>query len=263
MNAPEIALEAEGLRFAFAGREVLRDVSLHVRPGELVALLGGNGAGKSTLLRLLAGFLRPDAGEVRALGDHLSGLDRREIARRLAYVPQRFGAEPSFSVREMVAMGRWAYLGRLSARSAEDDAAIEDALVAADLGGLAERSFDALSGGERQRVLFARALAQGSSVLLLDEPTASLDLLHAHRLMTHVADSAREGLAVLIAVHDVALAARFADRALVLSSGRLLADGSPYEVLTPSLFAEAFGVDASLRRSESGDCMLEVRGAAR
>jgi len=255
------ALEAETLDFAFGHRGVLREVSLSLHAGELVALLGANGAGKSTLLRLLAGFLTPDAGLVRVMGEPLSNLSRRQIAHRLAYVPQQFGVDPAFSVREMVAMGRWAHLGRLSALAAADEKAIDDAIALADLGELADRRFDTLSGGERQRVLFARALAQGSPVLLLDEPTASLDLLHAHQLMTHVRSNARAGLAILVAVHDITLAARFADRVLVLSGGHVIASGPPREVLTSELFARAFGVDATLHQSANGESMLEVRGA--
>jgi len=255
------ALEAEALDFAFGARRVLREVSLSLHAGELVALLGANGAGKSTLLRLLAGFLTPDAGAVKVTGKPLSDLSRRQLAHRLAYVPQHFGVDPAFSVRELVAMGRWAHLGRLSALATADEKAIEDAIALADLGEIADRGFDTLSGGERQRVLFARALAQGSPVLLLDEPTASLDLLHAHQLMTHVQSNARAGLAILVAVHDIALAARFADRVLVLSGESVVASGAPRDVLTPQLFAQAFGVDATLHQSANGDSMLEVRGA--
>jgi len=242
---------------------VLEDVSLTLEPGELTVLLGANGAGKSTLLRLLAGFVSPASGEVFCQGVPVASLSRRALARRIAYVPQSFGADHAFSVREMVAMGRWAHVGRLASFGQGDIEAVDAALRDADLETLAHRRFDALSGGERQRVLFARALAQGASTLLLDEPTASLDLLHAHGLMSHVRKQADEGLAILAAVHDVALAARFADRAVVIADGRAVADGAPTEVLTPSLFARAFGVDASLHRGADGETMLEVRGAAK
>lgn len=241
-------ISAEALVAGYGAHAVLRGVDLAVDAGERVALLGPNGAGKTTLLRALAGILRPRAGAVLLDGTSLSALTAPERARRVAYVPQTFGTPFAFTAREVVSLGRTPYVAFFGGLRAADRAAVDRALGATECVAIASRPFAELSGGERQRVVLAMALAQEADVLLLDEPTTHLDLAHQLRLLDLVAQlvSAR-GLAVLAALHDVALAAARFDRLVVLDEGRLFADGPARSVLTPALLREVFDVSARVR----------------
>jgi iron complex transport system ATP-binding protein len=252
-------IEANNVVHAYGDRRVLHGVSLAIDDGETVAVVGPNGAGKSTLLKTLLGFLEPESGEVRLDGVSLDGLDRREVARRAAFVPQGFHTDFAFTVREMVAMGRTPHRGRFSPLDDADRAAIAEALGATDTAEMVDRSFAELSGGERQRVLLARAFAQSAPVLLLDEPNANLDLLHACRLLEIVRRRVAAGGAALMALHDLGLAARYCDRVVVLAAGRVRADGPPAEVLTEPLLRSVFGVDARIFHEDDG-LYLGVRG---
>jgi iron complex transport system ATP-binding protein len=249
-------LRAVGLTFGYPGREVLRDVSFSLAPGELVALCGPNGAGKSTLLRLLLGLHAPRAGHVELQGAPAASLTRREIARRAALLPQESPVELPLTVREVVALGRLPHLGRFEAERPEDVQAVTQALEATDTAVLADRPLTELSGGERHRAHFARALAQGAAVLLLDEPIAGHDLSHqlqALQLLRATVDGA-DGLArgAIVALHDLSLAARFCDRILLLDQGALRADAPPSEVLTVDTLARVFGVRAEVRADAAG-----------
>ncbi|MFW5925259.1 MAG: heme ABC transporter ATP-binding protein [Myxococcota bacterium] len=254
------AIEVHGLRHAYGQRVVLDGVDLAVRPGELVALVGPNGAGKSTLLRLLLGFLQPAGGEVRLLGEEVASLARREVARRAAFVPQDHDPGFSFTVREVVAMGRTPWLGRFRPERAEDVRAIEQAMRDADVLDMGDRRFPELSGGERQRVLLARAFAQDTPVLALDEPNASLDLKHSLDLLGRVRERAAQGAAAIAALHDLSLAARFCDRIIMLHGGRAVADGPPDQVLTRERMRQVFEVDGELTRTREGVPQLMVWG---
>ncbi len=237
---PRLALDQ--VAFAFGAREVLADVSLAVEAGECVALLGPNGAGKSTLLRVASGYLAPARGTVRLDGADLAGLPRRAAARRIAGMAAGESAELPFRVRESVALGRHPWRGAFAALGPADLDPVERALEAADLGALAERPVPSLSSGERQRVALARALAQRSEVLLLDEPTAHLDLGHQARLLDVVRREARtRGVAVLAVLHDLNLAAGWADRLALLHAGRLVAEGPPGQVVGDPRLAAAYG----------------------
>ncbi len=240
-------LRLDRVGYRAGGRALLEGVDLTLAPGDCLGLIGPNGAGKTTLLRLAAGLLTPTSGGVR-LGERALGeLGRREIARRLGYVPQRPQLDAAFSVRAVVLTGRTPHLGRFQVETAADRRIADEALARADLAAFAERPVTALSGGERQRVAIARALAQRPRLLLLDEPTASLDLRHQHEIMALAAGLARDAdLAVLVSVHDLNLAARYCDRLAVLDRGRLVAAGAPIAVLTPALLAAVFGVEASV-----------------
>ena len=244
-QAPPLALAAlatERVSFAYAGREVLREVSLELRPGEMTALLGRNGAGKSTLLRLLSGALTPTRGTVTLQGRPLATLPRKEVARRLAVVPQELHVPFAFSVREVVSLGRTAHVPFLQGESARDRRAVEEAIALLELAELAERPYNTLSGGERQRAVMAMAVAQQPSVLLLDEPTVHLDLAHQLEVLKLVRRlHAEGGLTVLAAVHDLNLAALLFDRLLLLDVGRIVADGPPAEVLTAETIHAVFG----------------------
>ena len=239
-------IEARGLSLRLGERQVLQDVALELRPGDCAALLGPNGAGKTTLIRALLGFVRPDAGEVRLDGEPLLRQGRRAIARRIAYVPQAHAPTFPYSVREIVGMARAPKSGWGGRPTAEDEAAIAGALERLSIGAFAERSYAELSGGERQAVLIARALAQGAQVLLMDEPSASLDLGQQVRLMRLLGGLAAEGRAILMSTHQPELALRWFNRAILLHRGEVLADGPPKTILTPDALSQIYGVDVRL-----------------
>jgi len=235
MSPQEPVFRTRGLRFRYpgAGRAALDGVDLTVGPGQLYAVLGPNGAGKSTLVRLLTGVRVPDGGEVRFEGRPPGGRSRRELARRMAVVAQREEVAFPLTVRQFVAMGRYPHLGPWRAERDRDRRAVERAMASCDLEGLAERSFSTLSGGERQLGRVARALAQEPRVLVLDEPTVSLDLRHEMEifgLLRRLVDE--RGVTVVVVTHHLNAAARTADRLLLLESGRSVAEGEPEEVLT-------------------------------
>ncbi len=238
-------IEACGLTVAAGGRELLRGVSLSVRPGEVVAVIGPNGAGKSTLLRSLAGELRAPAGMVRFAGQPITALRPAELARRRAVVSQ--AVELAFPMRadEVVRLGRLPWYG--TAEAARDAEAVENGLERAGVLHLRDRAYATLSGGERQRVQLARALAQiegatRPAAILLDEPTASLDAAHRVAMLRGLRGLAADGLAILIILHDLNEAGYVADRVGVLGQGRLVALGPPAEVLRAGTMRQIFGV---------------------
>jgi len=221
---------------------VLHGIDVELHPGAVVAILGPNGAGKSTLLRTLAGMLAPVAGAVALDGVPLATLSRAAIARRIAVVPQVLELLFPFTVREIVGLGRTAYLGWLGTPSPTDRAAVDRALAELELEPLAGRRIDAVSGGERQRAVLAMALAQEAEVLLLDEPTVHLDPAHQRATMLLLRALARgRGLAVAAVLHDLNLAAAGADRVVLLVAGRVAADGPPSDVLRQDTIDAAFG----------------------
>ncbi|GAB4586118.1 heme ABC transporter ATP-binding protein [Nocardia sp. IFM 10818] len=232
MRARGVGLERNG------GRRVLDEVDFEVVAGQIVALVGPNGAGKSTLLAALAGELEPDAGTVELDGQPLAHWAPVDMARRRAVLPQNHTVGFPFTAREVVAMGRapWAR----TVRQDEDDKQIAAALRATDVEHLAGRQFPALSGGERARVALARVLAQDTATLLLDEPTAALDLGHQEQVLRLARERATAGAAVVVVVHDLGVAAAYADRVAVLDAGRIAADGPPREVLTGELLSRVY-----------------------
>ena len=239
---PDPIVEVRELSFAYGASPALSGVSFRARSGEFVGLLGPNGAGKSTLVRLVAGLLAPAAGEVRLAGLDPRRAPRRHVARVCAFVPQEPLVAWPFTVREAVMMGRSPRQGLLAVATRLDRGAVDGALEACDLVQLADRRLDALSGGERRRVFFARALAQEPRVLLLDEPTAFLDLGHQLAVMRMARDAARGGLCVVAVLHDLNLAAAACDRVAVLSRGRVVAEGAPSDVLTEARVREVWEV---------------------
>lgn len=241
----------------------LDGLTLAVDAGTVVALVGRNGAGKTTLLRAAAGLLRPRRGRVTVDGHDLATLSVRAAARLVSGVPQDDAVEAPFRVREVVALGRLAHVSPWRAAGAADHAAVADALAATDLASLADRRVDALSGGERRRVAVARCLAQGAPLLLLDEPTAHLDLGQEARLLDVVRRLARErGRAVVAALHDVNLAATFADRVLLVEAGRVVADGAPADVLTAPRLSALFGLALRVVADPERGVPIVVPGAA-
>ena len=237
-----MTLVAEGLRFAYGdGPDVLNGVDLEVKPGEVVVLLGPNGAGKSTLLKALGGLIKPREGRALLGETGVMELPRRYRARALALVPQALLASPDLTVHDFVSQGRYAHLRRFRGLDSEDRAAVARALVESDVEDLAARSLAELSGGQRQRALIARALAQEPRFVLVDEPTNSLDPAHQLRVFELIAGMGCAGRAALVVTHDLNLASQFATRVLLLQSGRIAANGTANEVLTPDVLSEVYG----------------------
>jgi iron complex transport system ATP-binding protein len=230
-------------------------VSLDLARGEVLALVGPNGAGKSTLLKLLAGDLSPSGGEVTLEGRPLARFGAKELALKRALLPQQTILQFAFTARAVVAMGRHPHLG-MAGESPEDDAVVEAALARTETVPLAERVYPSLSGGEQARVSLARVLAQETPVLLLDEPTAALDLRHQQSVLRIARDLAREGTAVLAVLHDLNLAATYADRIALLDEGKLVADGTPWDVLTEERLSAVFRHPIGVVRHPRRDCPL-------
>ncbi|MEE6210261.1 heme ABC transporter ATP-binding protein [Salarchaeum sp. III] len=240
-------LDIEDIEQSFGDLTVLDRVSATIDEGSLVGLVGPNGAGKTTLLRTITGGLTPDAGTVSAGDAAVHDLSSRAASRRIAVVPQETTISFDFTVRDVVEMGRHPHQARFGADPDPD--IVAEAMERTEVAQFAERSITAVSGGERKRVLLARALAQDAPILLLDEPTAGLDVNHQIRTLDLVRDLVSEGRTALAAIHDLDLAARYCDRLLVLSDGGVLAYGPPEEVLTTSTLREAF--DARTAVSEN------------
>lgn len=244
MSAAAPTLEALGVSVRYGTREALRGVDARVAPGEMLGVIGPNGSGKSTLVRVLAGVRAPDGGEVRLGGRPLRAIPRRERARTIALVPQETHLSFPVRVRDLVLLGRAPHTGPFGWETAADLRAAHDAMERAAVLDLAERDVTELSGGERQRAVLARALAQEPRVLLLDEPTAFLDLKHAVLLLDLVRDLCRtQRLAVAVVLHDLNLAAMYCDRLLLLDRGAVHASGAPRDVLTYADLCAVYGTE--------------------
>lgn len=249
-----LVARAATLQFPRAARAAILDVSLTARTGELVALLGPNGSGKSTLLRLLAGILAPTSGEVLLDGEPAASRPRDEAARLAAYVPQQANVTFDVTGLEVALMGRHPFGRGLLLEREGDVKLAEESLALAGALAFRDRSFLSLSGGERQRVVLARAVAQGSPALLLDEPTAAQDLANSLEVFALARRLAHEKKkAVLVATHDVNAAARFADRVLVLERGRLVRHGRPDEAITEEVLRSVFAVEPLLGKTPRGE----------
>jgi iron complex transport system ATP-binding protein len=260
-----LRFEAVGFSYPGAARRAVDGVDLVVEAGRVVGVLGPNGSGKSTLVRLAAALLEPDAGRVTLGGVDTRRLTRAEVARRLALVPQRDEVAFSYSVREVVRMGRAPHAGWLGIESVEDESICEESLRACHAWELRDRAFETLSGGEQKRVAIARALAQRTPVLVLDEPAAFLDIHHQIALFDVVVARARTArLAVLVVVHDLNLAAQYCDELLLLRAGRSVARGPVSEVMTYRRVRETFGVDVYVGVNELSGArfFVPMRGRA-
>ncbi len=243
----------------FGRTEVLHGVTLEIERGEWVALIGPNGAGKTTLLRAVAGLV-PCSGLVQVGGRRLAELTRRELARQIAVVPQQPSTPDWLTVSEYVLLGRTPHLGLLSNEGADDLAAAERALRRLDLLEVASRRLGTLSGGELQRVVVARALAQEASIVLLDEPIASLDIGHQQQML-ELLDELREesSLTLVAAVHDLTLAAQYADRVVLLVRGEVVADGAPDAVLTEEALSLHYDANVRIVRLGEGLAVVPLR----
>lgn len=253
------ALRTRELVAGYSDGPVLRGVSFRVGAGEIVGVLGPNGSGKTTLLRCLTGELPPLRGDVEVLGRPPGHRSHRDLALLLAMVPQSYELPAGFTVREVVTMGRHPHVGIVGRERNRDRRAVEDALAASRLESLRDRDVASLSGGERQRVALALALAREPRVLLLDEPTAHLDLRHQLDTLEMLSGQRRRrGLTVVAVVHDPNLAGRICDRVLLLREGCLVGSGAPRETLTPALLGECLGVRLQALRRPGGGPPLVV-----
>jgi iron complex transport system ATP-binding protein len=253
------AISLDRVSVTLGDRPVVDDVSLVVEEGEWVALIGPNGAGKTTLLRAIAGLVRYD-GTIGLAADRAAALSRRERARRIAVVPQEPETPPWLTVGEYVLLGRTPHLGPLAREGAVDGEATARALARLDLWALRDRPLGTLSGGERQRAVVARALAQEASVILLDEPTTALDIGHQQQALELLdrlrADAA---LTLVAAIHDLTLAAQYADRVVLLDEGRVVADGPPGEVLSEESVSTHFGATVRVVRDDDLVAVVPLR----
>ncbi|TFV91625.1 ABC transporter ATP-binding protein [Blastococcus sp. CT_GayMR20] len=254
-------LEVVGLTAGYGRTRVLDAVRLTVEPGGWLAIIGPNGSGKSTLLRSVLGFHRHE-GIVRIDGLPTTGMHRRDRARCLAYAPQTPVLPEGVTTRDYVGLGRTPHRPLLAAPRGVDRQIVEDVMTRLELDLLAERPLATLSGGEQQRAVLARALAQQPRVLLLDEPTAALDLGHAQQVLDLVDRLRRQdGLTVLSTLHDLTLAGQYADRLALLSQGRVVAEGAPHDVLTAAVLHTHYGARAEVVHGPSGPAVLPVRAA--
>lgn len=232
---------ADGLTARAGGATLVHNLSFSVETQQLLAVAGPNGAGKSTLLEMLAGTRRPDSGSAQLLGTDVANLDPHRLAKLRAFLGQHVAGDIPFTVQTVVAMGRYAKRDLPDTTADDNDSAVTQAMRATDVSNLAERVVATLSKGEEQRVHVARVLAQDSPILLLDEPTSSLDIAHQQLVLASLRAVARAGGTVIVVLHDLNLAASFADRLVLLSRGELIASGPPREVLREDLISSVYG----------------------
>ena len=245
MSSNESALSAQGVTLGYDHHEVFRDLDLSIVRGSVTTLIGANGCGKSTLLKAFGRLLTPSAGEIRLGDTPVRTLSARAVARRLAILPQRPLTPAATTVRGLVMRGRHPHQTLLRPWTREDAAKVDESIAATGMTELADRDVGSLSGGQLQRAWIALVLAQNAETILLDEPTTFLDLSHQLEVLRLVRTiNARQGSTIVMVLHDLSLAARYSDRLVVLHEGRVLADGNPWQVITPQVLSVAFGLEA-------------------
>jgi iron complex transport system ATP-binding protein len=244
-------IEARDLAVRFGPMTLLQQINMSMGAGEMVGLIGPNGSGKTTLLRILANLRPPDEGAVSYAGRSAAQIGARRLSQQIAYLAQGANVHWPMQVEALVGLGRLPHRRPMRGLSSDDAAAVERAMVACNVVGFRDRAMSEVSGGERLRILLARALAVEAEILLADEPIAALDPLHQLQVMELLRRTAREGRGVIVVLHDLALAARYCDRLVLLAGGSILADGEPNDVLTDAHIATAYGVDVV--RGQKGD----------
>jgi iron-chelate-transporting ATPase len=250
-SAPLFTLE--GVGFSIADRVLLEPLSLDLGAGKVIGILGHNGSGKSTLVKLLARQQRPSRGILRFAGRPIESWDSRAFARKIAYLPQQTPPAAGMLVRELVALGRYPWHGALGRFGQRDRDKVREAMLLTDIEPFADRLVDTLSGGERQRAWLAMLVAQDAECLLLDEPIAALDLAHQLEVLTLVRQLSHErGLGIVVVLHDVNMAARFCDEIVALHSGRLVARGTPEQIVQPDILRAIYGVEVGVMPHPQG-----------
>jgi iron complex transport system ATP-binding protein len=238
-----MAFELDNICFSYGGQNVIENLSFVIGSGYFHAVLGPNGCGKTTLLDLLSGYIRPASGQIQFNGQNLFNYGKRRLSQYIALVPQEYRVNFPYTVREVVAMGRYPHQARFSHPTSQDMRIVENALEVCGAQELSERFITELSGGEKQRVIFARAIAQETSVLLLDEPCASMDVKHALRILNVALEQVRKKKVTVVAVmHDINLAARFADNLIFMKQGQRIASGPVQDSLDSEIIQEVFEV---------------------
>ena len=250
------SIEVRELNVALSGKRILRDLSVRIPRGYWVAVIGPNGSGKTTLLRAVGGLI-PYEGSIQVDGREVGTWSPRALARRMAFVRQSHALSFDFTVRDLVLLGRSPHKSFLSTYDGSDYDHVHRALDLVDLNGFADRPYESLSGGEQQRVFLAQALVQEASILLLDEPTTYLDVHHQFEFLEHIRSLVRGGMTVVGAIHDLELAARYADAVLVLDHGRRVAGGAPADVLTPQIIEKVFRMRARVDSQRDGAMRIE------
>ncbi|MEU2672603.1 ABC transporter ATP-binding protein [Streptomyces sp. NPDC007164] len=251
-------LAARGVTVGYGGRTVIDDLDVAIPPGVITTIIGPNGCGKSTLLRTLTRLLKPTSGAVVLDGEDIGRLRTRDVAKKLGLLPQAPVAPEGLTVADLVARGRHPHQSWLRQWSSDDAGVVERALAMTGVSELAGRPVDSLSGGQRQRVWISMTLAQGTDLLLLDEPTTYLDLAHAIDVLDLVDDLHESGCTVVMVLHDLNLATRYSDNLIVMRAGSILAQGHPRDVITAELLREAFGLQATVIDDPVGDRPLIV-----
>ncbi len=251
-------LEISGLCFSYNKTEILSNIGLELCKGEVLGIVGPNGAGKTTLLRCIVGIIRPEKGSIRIGGRETSGIKRQDLAKEIGYVPQAAPYKLPVTVFETVLMGRRPYI---SWRPSDYDLkVVADLIRSMNLEDIALRYFDQLSGGQKQKVLLAKAFAQGTGCLLLDEPTSNLDLRHQMEVLEMISRMAKEqGTATILAMHDLNLTCRFADTILMLNNGRMFCMGEPEHVITRENIAAVYGVETEIHTKNGYPYVLPIR----
>lgn len=257
MDADAPILTLSDVTFTVEGRTLLHPLTLALKPGRSVALIGHNGSGKSTLLKLIGRQQAPTGGTIIFEGKPLNAWDNRFFARRLAYMPQRTPSAPGMLVRELVALGRYPWHGALGRFGREDRHKVEEAIELTGIGKFSDRMVDSLSGGERQRVWLAMLVAQDASCLLLDEPISALDIGHQLDVLELTADLVRtKGISIIMVLHDINMAARYCDEIVALHSGRLIAHGEPKDVMLTEKLHQIYNVSMDVIKQPSSGRLL-------
>ena len=251
-------LSIKGLFFTYKNTNILEDVEIELNKGEILSVVGPNGAGKTTLLKCIAGIVKPEKGMVLLDGKDASRMKRLALARCIAYVPQSSPSKFPITVFDAVLMGRRPYISWRPSK--KDLEMVADILISMGLEDVALRDFDQLSGGQKQKVLLARAVAQDTEYLLLDEPTANLDVKHQIEVMEMISSMVkRNSVAAILAMHDLNLATRFSDRMVMLNAGKVFCDGDPQQVITAENIRSVYGVEATISLSNGHPYILPTR----
>ncbi len=248
------ALEIENLNFGYETKTVLENISFKVKQGEFISIIGPNGSGKSTLLKLLSNIYNPKSGTILIQGKNIKDYKRKELAKKMALVPQNTVTDYEFLVEDIVLMGRYPYIGRFEKEKDEDYHIVDEALKLTNTYNLKKRRINEISGGELQRVIVAKALAQNPDILLLDEPTSHLDINHQMEILRLLKNlNQKKGTTVVLVIHDINLASRYSDRILLLNNGSILGIGQPSEVVNKPNIEKAYNLKVAIERNPITD----------